>query len=233
MPAESRRSSMQKRSRRDSLRPSPKRDAIVDAMRAYGKPISKPQVATITGLTRNSASYHMRTLADAGVIKMVGEGDGPTLEHFFMLARPSESLIDPAHALLALAGALTVSSDEGYPVAAIVDDEAQRLLSEVRDELMTRVREIVTSSTRRAQGAGPPTLGAVTGAEPSWRTADLEWQALLERIATTTITDPDLTVLVKNHWFGRDAPRHPRLVAIVGRLHDEARRHAQNDEAEG
>jgi Helix-turn-helix domain len=56
-----------------SLRPHPARDAILDAMRQHGAPMSPVQLARITGATLGSTAYHVRTLATAGVIELVGE----------------------------------------------------------------------------------------------------------------------------------------------------------------
>jgi DNA-binding transcriptional ArsR family regulator len=99
-----------------SLRPHPARDAIRDAMRRHGVPMSPVQLARIIDATLGSTAYHVRVLLAAGVIEAAGEGHGVrgSVEHFYKLVSESTRTgEDAARQLLGLCGALTVHHADG------------------------------------------------------------------------------------------------------------------------
>jgi DNA-binding transcriptional ArsR family regulator len=144
----------EKQKRRETLRPHPARDQILDVMRAYGKPISPTQLSRITSGTLGSTAYHVRTLVAAGVVELADEGRvRGAVEHFYALVPGDEEetrLTDPIGQLLAICGALTVpDAGGGYPRPAVLDDpareELRRLIARVRPE----VQEIVAAASAR------------------------------------------------------------------------------------
>jgi hypothetical protein len=145
----------QMKARRDTLRPHPARDQIVDVMRSYGKPISPTQVARITGGTLGSVAYHVRTLVAAGVVELADEGRvRGAVEHFYALVREDDAqLADPVSQLLGLCGALTVPDDDGgYPRPAVLDEPARKQLRRMIDRLSPEVRDIAAAATARTGG---------------------------------------------------------------------------------
>jgi DNA-binding transcriptional ArsR family regulator len=151
-------SKKEKKARRDSLRPHPARDHILDVMRSYGKPISPTQLARITGGTLGSTAYHVRTLVSAGLVELAEEGRvRGAVEHFYSLVPGEEAdlqLADPVTQLLQLCGALTVPAvDEGYPRPAVVDDLARAQLTSIIQRLRPEVRKIVAEAVARAERA--------------------------------------------------------------------------------
>jgi len=151
-------SKKEKKARRDSLRPHPARDQILDVMRSYGKPISPTQLARITGGTLGSTAYHVRTLVSAGVVELAEEGRvRGAVEHFYSLVPGDDDalrLVDPITQLLGLCGALTVpAADGGYPRPAVVDEAARALLMAVLDRLRPEVKQIVADSVARDERA--------------------------------------------------------------------------------
>jgi DNA-binding transcriptional ArsR family regulator len=143
--------------RRETLRPHPARDQIVDVMRSYGQPISPTRLARITGSTLGSVAYHVRTLVAAGVVELADEGRvRGAVEHFYALAAGAEQtqLADPVRSLLGLCGALTIaSSDGGYPRPVVLDADARARIDALLEGLRPQVREIATRSTARAEAA--------------------------------------------------------------------------------
>jgi DNA-binding transcriptional ArsR family regulator len=142
----------QQQERRATLRPHPVRDQIIDVMRSYGQPISPTRLARVTDATLGSVAYHMRTLVSAGVIVLADEGRvRGAVEHFYLLADKDEApLTDPAEALLALCGALTVPSpDGGYPRRVVLDEKARDALDTVLARLRPQVRTIVAGAAKR------------------------------------------------------------------------------------
>lgn len=140
--------------RRQSLRPHPARDQILDVMRSYGQPISPTQVARITGRSLGSMSYHMRTLVTAGLVELADEGRvRGAVEHFYALAPGTESevrLTDPITQLLNLCGALTQADPAGgYPQPTLLDDAARDRLSAVIAKVRPEVQKIAAEATRR------------------------------------------------------------------------------------
>jgi DNA-binding transcriptional ArsR family regulator len=142
--------------RRETLRPHPTRDKIIDVMRSYGKPISPTEVSRVTGATLGSTAYHVRTLVEAGVIELADEGRARgAVEHFYALVRADEEtrLVDPVGQLLGLCGALTVPApDGGYPRPAILDESAREQLQRMIARLRPEVRDIVAAATARTRG---------------------------------------------------------------------------------
>ena len=142
--------------RRETLRPHPAREKIVDVMRSYGKPISPTQIHRITGGSLGSTAYHVRTLVAAGVVELADEGRvRGAVEHFYALVRDEDDiqLADPVGQLLGLCGALTVpASDGGYPRPSVLDDSARKQLRRLIAQLRPEVRDIVAAATARTAG---------------------------------------------------------------------------------
>ena len=144
-----------KQRRRDTLRPHPARDQILDVMRAYGKPISPTQLARITGGTLGSVAYHVRTLVSAGVVELADEGRvRGAVEHFYALVPDNEAdLNDPLVGLQKLCGVLTLPNpDGGYPVPVPLDAEARAALQKLLDTLRPKVQKIVKETAKRSAG---------------------------------------------------------------------------------
>jgi len=144
----------QMQTRRDTLRPHPARDQIVDVMRSYGKPISPTQMARVTGGTLGSVAYHVRTLVAAGVVELADEGRvRGAVEHFYALVKDEDAqLADPVGQLLGLCGALTVPGpDGGYPRPAILDQLARDQLRGMIERLGPEVRDIAAAATARTE----------------------------------------------------------------------------------
>jgi DNA-binding transcriptional ArsR family regulator len=143
---------------RKALRPHPARDQILDVMRSYGKPISPNQLARITGQTLGSASYHVRTLLSAGILRLADEGRvRGTVEHFYTLVpdkgEDEVRVADPVSQLLSLCGAATLPDPEGgYPLPTTLDDEARERLTAVIEKVRPMVLEIAVAATERAAG---------------------------------------------------------------------------------
>lgn len=147
-----------KQRRRETLRPHPQRDQILDAMRSYGRPISPTQLARITDNTIGSTAYHVRTLVQAGVIELADEGRvRGAVEHFYALAPGGDAatrLVDPVEQLLRLCDALTMPAENGgYPVPTALDDAAREKLRKVIARLQPEVQEIVQAATKRVAGS--------------------------------------------------------------------------------
>ncbi len=139
------------------MRPHPSRTQILDVMRSYGKPISPTQIARITNMTLGSTAYHVRALVAAGLLELADEGRvRGAVEHFYRLVpgEADEELDDPIMSLLGLCGALTIpGEDGGYPVPAVIDEDAGAQLQAILERVRKQVQGIVKSSTARAQGA--------------------------------------------------------------------------------
>jgi DNA-binding transcriptional ArsR family regulator len=140
--------------RRQSMRPHPVRDQIVDVMRSYGKPISPTQLSRVTGGSLGSTAYHMRTLVSAGVVTLADEGRvRGAVEHFYALVPGDEQelrLTDPIGQLLGLCGALTIPDPEGgYPRPTALDDAARKDLQKVMARVRPVVQRIVVEATER------------------------------------------------------------------------------------
>ena len=147
------RTAKQMKERRDSLRPHPARNQIIDVMRSYGQPISPTQLSKIIGFSLGSTAYHVRTLVSAGVVTLQEEGRvRGAVEHFYALASGDADLVDKDEQLLRFAGALTVPADDGgYPVPTILDARARKELARVQDRIVPRIRKIALDATRRAR----------------------------------------------------------------------------------
>jgi DNA-binding transcriptional ArsR family regulator len=139
--------------RRETLRPHPTRDQIVDAMRSYGQPISPTRVARITGKSLGSVAYHMRILVSAGIAELADEGRvRGAVEHFYALMPDSANteLGDRARDLIAVAGALTLpAEDGGYPRPVQIDDRAREQLLKLLAKVRPDILKIVEQSTAR------------------------------------------------------------------------------------
>lgn len=144
--------------RRATMRPHPSRDKIVDAMRAYGRPLSPTQLSKAIGQPLGATAYHVRTLFSAGVVDLAGNGRGwRAAERFYVLVENAGEELPPCDAveqLLVLAGATTVPvADGGYPSLAVVDEQALFELIEIINTIRPEVRELVAASTERAGAA--------------------------------------------------------------------------------
>jgi hypothetical protein len=138
------------RKRKETLRPHKTRDAILDAMAAYGQPISPTRLSEVTGASLGSAAYHVRTLLSAGVLREAGEERvRGAVEHFYELAENHE-LVAAEQRLLQLAGAMTVSTNGGYPAVTVLDDEAREELAKELRLVVPRVRKIAKDAHKRA-----------------------------------------------------------------------------------
>jgi DNA-binding transcriptional ArsR family regulator len=137
---------------RRRLRPDPTRDAIVDAMSTLGKPLSATMLSNLLGRTVGATSYHLRTLAEAGIVDRVGERQGRranTKERLYALAS-SETTAGPAVGhLLAACDALTLLDAVGDARTAVVDTEATEELGELIELIKPRVRAIILESMWR------------------------------------------------------------------------------------
>jgi DNA-binding transcriptional ArsR family regulator len=140
--------------RRRTLRPHPTRDAIVDTMRSYGRPISPTRLAEVTGKSLGSTAYHVRTLMEAGVVTLADEGRSRgAVEHFYALVHDNEvDLNDPLIGLQRLCGVLTLPNlADGYPKPIILDARARTQLQETLDVLRPKVERIVRAAAQRAE----------------------------------------------------------------------------------
>lgn len=140
---------------RRGLRPHPARDAILDTMRQYGKPISPSQLARVTGATLGSTAYHVRTLLAAEMIELVDEERvRGAVEHFYTLLAGTEAAapIDTARQLLRVCGALTVPGPSGgHPVRTELDEDARSELGALLEGLCPQVQRIAAASTGRVR----------------------------------------------------------------------------------
>ena len=144
--------------RRATMRPHPSRDKIVDAMRAYGRPLSPTQLSKIIGQPLGATAYHVRTLFSAGVVDLAGNGRvWRAAERFYVLVEHGSEEVplgDLAEQLLVLAGATTVpAADGGYPSLAVMDEQALSELTAIISTITPEVRELVAASTERAGAA--------------------------------------------------------------------------------
>jgi DNA-binding transcriptional ArsR family regulator len=137
--------------RRETLRPHPTRDQIVDAMRSYDQPISPTRLSEVTGNTLGSVAYHVRTLLSAGVVELAKEGRvRGAVEHFYALVPENATdLDDPLVGLQKLCGALTLPTDDGYPTPVPLDAEARESLQKLVDTLRPKVQRIVRDAAKR------------------------------------------------------------------------------------
>jgi DNA-binding transcriptional ArsR family regulator len=141
--------------RRKTLRPHPTRDQIVDAMRSYGKPISPTRLSEVTGNTLGSVAYHVRTLLAAGVVELAKEGRvRGAVEHFYALVPTNEAdLNDPLVGLQKICGALTLPTDDGYPMPITLDAEGRAALQKLLDTLRPKVQKVVKETAKRTGGS--------------------------------------------------------------------------------
>jgi DNA-binding transcriptional ArsR family regulator len=147
----------QQQERRKTLRPHPARDQIVDAMRAYGQPISPTRLSEVTGNTLGSVAYHVRTLLAAGVVVLAEEGRvRGAVEHFYALVPDNEAdLNDPLVGLQKLCGVLTLPNPAGgYPQPIALDDHARAQLQKLLDALRPKVQRIVRETAKRTSATG-------------------------------------------------------------------------------
>jgi DNA-binding transcriptional ArsR family regulator len=144
------------RRRRQSLRPHPVRDRIIEILRAHPEPLSPSKISDILGTTLGATAYHVRTLAAAGVVEVAKEGRvRGAVEHFYALTSPENAaeLADPIDGLLNICGAATVpGTNGGLPTATVLDAEARSELQGMLDKLAPRVRKVAAASTKRASG---------------------------------------------------------------------------------
>lgn len=148
------------------LRRHPARDAILDAMRQYGGPISPSQLARVTGASVGATAYPVRTLLAAEVIELVGEGRvRGAVEHFYTLvADVDHPALDPVRQLLGLCGGLTVPDpDGGFPTPA---------RSTPRPARNSRRSWASCAHGYRRSPSRPPPVSADSGDEPAWQRHD-------------------------------------------------------------
>lgn len=142
--------------RRETLRPHPLREQIVDIMRSCDRPMSPAQLSRITGATLGSVAYHVRTLVAAGIVELNREGRARgAVEHFYALAPGQDevALTDPTRALLSACGLLTLPGDKDeLPRPVRLDDEARAELNQLIAKLRPRVEDIAAASTSRVVG---------------------------------------------------------------------------------
>jgi DNA-binding transcriptional ArsR family regulator len=135
--------------RRDTLRPHPTRDRVLDAMRAYGRPISPRQLAMVLEISLGSIAYHVRTLRDAGLVVLedVGRVRG-VIERFYVLVDDGDSHVaDRGFTLLSLCNASTVKPRSGsMPIPVTMDDELRAELK----TLLARIEPSVRTAAHRA-----------------------------------------------------------------------------------
>jgi DNA-binding transcriptional ArsR family regulator len=134
-------------------KPSPIRDAILDAMRKYGKPISPVQLdRVLPAYTLGSIAYHVRVLRSAGIIEGAEEGRvRGAVEHFYVL---SDDLATPdirsdLRDLQRLCGVLTLPNEEGLPCHVELDEPALREMQDLLDTLRPRVEAVVRKAAQR------------------------------------------------------------------------------------
>jgi DNA-binding transcriptional ArsR family regulator len=137
--------------RRKTLRPHRARDTIADAMRTYGEPMSPTRLAEITGISLGSVAYHVRTLRDAGVVRLAHEARvRGAVEHFYALVADNDAdLNDPMIDLQKLCGFLTVTGADGYPTPLTLDAQARAEMQRTLDGLRPRVKTILDKAARR------------------------------------------------------------------------------------
>jgi hypothetical protein len=146
------------RERRKSLRPHPTRDAIVDAMRSYGRPISPAMLARTTGNTIGATAYHVRVLWSAGVLELADEGRvRGAVEHFYVVREDhAEDWQDPLVAFQHVCAAITLPDPEGgVPEPVELDDQARVEMKALLDEVRPKVLSVVEAAARRRPGARP------------------------------------------------------------------------------
>jgi DNA-binding transcriptional ArsR family regulator len=146
------------RQRRETLRPHPARDQIIDALGSYGEPISPAKLAQLTGRTLGSIAYHVRTLHAAGVVELAREGRARgAVEHFYALVPDhATDLVDPLVQLQRICEALTLPSQHGeLPVPVALDPQARDDLQSLLDQVRPKVRKIVRAAAKRAAADTP------------------------------------------------------------------------------
>jgi DNA-binding transcriptional ArsR family regulator len=138
--------------RRETLRPYPLRDVIINVMRVYGAPISPTQISRIVDGSLGSIAYHVKTLVSAGLVAFADEGQvRGAAEHFYKLVNPKQRLTDPAEALMGICDAVAVpGADGGFPRLGVVDGPARIQLEKLVDNLRPEVQRIILESTDRA-----------------------------------------------------------------------------------
>ena len=149
----------QQEQRRKTLRPHRARDTIADAMRTHGEPMSPTRLAEITGLSLGSVAYHVRTLRDAGVVRLAHEARvRGAVEHFYALVADNDAdLNDPMVDLQKLCGFLTVSGPDGYPTPLMLDEQARAEMQRTLEVLRPKVEKILNAAAKRQRRllAGP------------------------------------------------------------------------------
>jgi hypothetical protein len=160
------------------MRPHLSRDRIVDAMRAYGKPLSPTQLSVIIDQPLGATAYHVRALFSAGVIDMAGKSRawGPGARFYVLVGDTGREVpfSGAVERLLVLTGAMTVPATDGsYPSPATVDEQARAELTEIINTIAPAVRRLAAASTERI-GAAPSrnlclesTDGAAQAASPT------------------------------------------------------------------
>lgn len=141
------------RERRKTLRPHPIRDAIVDAMRSYDRPISPAILARSTGNTIGATAYHVRVLLAAGVLELADEGRvRGAVEHFYVVREDhAGEWQDPLVALQQVCAAITLPDPAGgFPKPVELDDQARTEMQALLDAVQPKVLAVVEAAAARA-----------------------------------------------------------------------------------
>ena len=142
----------EQRRRRETLRPHPVRDQVLETMATYGRPISPTQVQRVLpDQSLGSVAYHIRVLAAAGVIELADEKRvRGAVEHYYaIVADVAAEFADPVSRLQTLCGELMeIDPVSGIPRPIEPDEDTQReLLDFLVNDVKPRVAEII--GTRR------------------------------------------------------------------------------------
>jgi DNA-binding transcriptional ArsR family regulator len=144
----------EQRWRRETLRPHPVRDQILDAMTTYGSPISPAQLQRVLpDLSLGSVAYHMRVLASAGLIELTEETRvRGAIEHYYAIdADLAAEFVDPVARLQMLCGELMEMDDtSGLPRAITPTKSTHRKLLDFLDNHVKPEVAAIIAAQRRS-----------------------------------------------------------------------------------
>jgi hypothetical protein len=143
----------EQRRRRKTLRPHLVRDQILEAMTAYGKPISPTQLQRVfADPSLGSVAYHMRVLALAGLIELADETRvrGAVEHHYAIVADVAAEYGDPISRLQTLCGKLMeLDEASGLPqVITLTENTHKKLLDFLDNDVKPQVAEIIAAQRR-------------------------------------------------------------------------------------